>query len=131
MRLIPIVCVSLCLAAAPAASRPPLSSVSEIDNGLMVIAIADEIRKRCDGINARMIRAVSRINGLKSKARALGYTDDEIDDYVTSKSEKARMRSKAEGYLAGQGVPRGDLQALCQFGRAQIRQGGSIGKLLR
>jgi hypothetical protein len=130
MRFVPVLLVCLGLAA-PLGARPPLSQVAEIDNALMAIAIADEIRKRCDGIDARMLRAYTRIQQLESRARSLGYSKSEIEDYVTSKAEKARMRVKAEGYLAGQGVNAADTSALCRFGRAQIAQGGAIGSLLR
>lgn len=115
----------------PAVARPPLREVAEIDNGLMALAIADEIRKRCDGINARMIKAMGRINGLKSQAKALGYSDAEIDSYVTSNSEKARMRAKAESYLGSKGVQSGDTEALCAFGRAEMARATAIGSLLR
>lgn len=130
MRLIPASILCLCIAM-PAAAKPPLREVAEIDNGLMAIAIADEIRKSCDGIEPRMLRAISQINTLERKARDLGYSKDEIDDYVTSKAEKARMRQKAETWLASQGVNVRDRGALCQFGRDQIAAGGPIGYFLR
>jgi len=117
--------------ALPAASKPPLSEVSEIDNGLMTIAIADEIRKNCDDISARLIRAYQQIKTLERRAKALGYSDDEIDTYVNSDSEKARMRQKANAYLAAQGVSASDTKALCRFGRDQIAAGGPVGFFLR
>ncbi|MHA6347174.1 DUF5333 domain-containing protein [Roseivivax sp. CAU 1761] len=116
---------------APAEAKPPLREVAEIDDGLMAVAIADEIRKSCDGISARMIRAYARLSSLKSKAQELGYSDDEIDDYVTSKDEKRRMRAKAEAYLARRGVESGRTDALCRFGRAEIAADSAIGSLLR
>jgi hypothetical protein len=118
-------------AALPVAAKPPLNQVSEIDDGLMTIAIADEIRKNCDGISARMIRALRQIKALETRAEALGYSEDEIDAYVNSASEKKRMRKKAEAYLASQGVAFDDTKALCSFGRAQIAEGGAIGFFLR
>jgi hypothetical protein len=123
----------LCLAAAPAVveAKPPLRDVAEIDDSLMAIAIADEIRKTCDDISARMIRALSTINGLKSRARELGYSDAEIENYVTSKSEKRRMRAKATAYLQAQGVADRSPESLCRFGAAQIKSGTEIGRLLR
>ncbi len=130
MRLIPASILLIALAA-PVAAKPPLRDVAEIDNGLMAIAIADEIRKSCDDIQPRMIRAMSQINSLEKKARALGYSKDEIDDYVTSKSEKARMRKKAENWLASKGVNAKDRGSLCQFGRGEIARGGPIGYFLR
>ncbi|WGW02566.1 DUF5333 domain-containing protein [Tropicibacter oceani] len=134
MRLIPrlaaTVTVTTLLLAGPLAAKTPLSQVDEIDNGLMAIAIADEIRNRCDDIGARMIKALATINALKSRAQALGYTDDEIEDYVTSKAEKARMREKATAFLAAQGVNAKDTKALCAFGKQQIAKSTAIGVLL-
>ena len=130
MRLI-LSTVLLAALAVPATAKPPLRDVAAIDDGLMAIAIADEIRKSCDDIRARMVRAMSTINDLKSQARALGYSDDEIEDYVTSKSEKARMRSKATAFLASKGVTASDKPALCRFGKSEIAQSTAIGRLLR
>ncbi|ETX29480.1 DUF5333 domain-containing protein [Roseivivax isoporae] len=116
---------------AAAQAKPPLREVSEIDDGLMAVAIADQIRKSCDGISARMIRAYSRLNTLKSRAESLGYSSGEIEDYVTSKDEKRRMRAKAERYLAQRGVDAADETQLCRFGRAEIASNTAIGSLLR
>lgn len=120
-----------CVALAPLHAKTPLRDVPSIDDPLMSVAIADEIRKRCDGISARMIKAYSVLHNLKSHARSLGYTDDEIDDYVTSKDEKKRMRDKAAAWLAERDVDGYDTDQLCAFGEAQIKQGGRIGELLR
>lgn len=130
MRLIlsSILCLSLAL---PASAKPPLREVAEIDDGLMAIAIADEIRKTCDGIGARMIRALTQIRELEKRARALGYSDDEINAYVKSEDEKKRMRKKAEAYLASQGVNPKDEDSLCRYGREQIASGGPVGYYLR
>lgn len=129
MRLIPAVLITLALTA-PAQANPALRDVPEIDDTLMQIAIADEIRKSCDDISARMIRALAQVNQLQSKAKALGYSAEEIDDYVSSKAEKSRMRAKAEAWLAAQGVNAKDEAALCAFGRSQIAQQTYIGSLL-
>lgn len=136
MRLIPTILTCAALAAPMAAptnalALPPLREVKEIDDTLMQIAIADEIRKTCGDISARMIRALAQINALESKAKKLGYSDSEIDDYVTSKSEKKRMRSKAEAWLTSQGVNSKDDKALCAFGKTQIAKDTYIGSLLR
>lgn len=130
MRLFPtsVLCLAL---ATPLWAKPPLSEVSEIDDGLMAIAIADEIRKSCDGINARMIRAYRQIKALENRAKSLGYSDDEIDAYVNSTSEKKRMRKKAESWLASKGIAPSDGKALCRFGREDIARGGPVGYFLR
>ncbi|WP_136441447.1 DUF5333 domain-containing protein [Pacificoceanicola onchidii] len=126
-----VLALGLGLAGQSLAAKPPLRDVAEIDNGLMAIAIADEIRKTCDGISARMIRAYSTIKALESRAGELGYSEEEIEDYVTSKTEKKRMRAKASAYLAGQGVDADNAAALCAFGERQIAKGTAIGVLLR
>jgi len=113
------------------AAKPPLREVAEIDDGLMVIAIADELRKSCDGIDARLIRAVAEISQLRSRARDLGYSNSEIDDYVNSGSEKARMRDKANAFLASRGVSTADQGQFCAFGRSEIAANSAIGRLLR
>ena len=130
--------VSCCVAAIivvaialPATARAPLRDVAEIDNTLMVIGIADEIRRRCDGIDARLLRAVRTLSALRSRARDLGYTAEEIEAYVSSDGEKARMRAKAEAWLAAQGVDADDTAQLCAFGAVQIDSEGVIGRLLR
>ncbi|MDU8910557.1 DUF5333 domain-containing protein [Aestuariicoccus sp. MJ-SS9] len=130
MRAIPGIALALVLASG-ALAKVPLRDVAEIDNSLMAVAIADEIRKTCDGISARMFRALGVLNALKNHARDLGYTDDEIEAYVTSKAEKARMRDKATAYLAERGVVADDKSQLCAFGREEIARGGPIGDLLR
>lgn len=117
--------------ALPAHSKPPLSEVPEIDDGLLMIGIADEVRKRCDAIEARMIKAWTTINALESRAKALGYTDEEIEDHVTSKAEKKRMRKRGEAYLAARGVALEDDADYCTFGREEIAKGSQIGVLLR
>ncbi len=114
-----------------ASAKPALRDVVEIDNGLMHVAIADAIRKSCDGINARLIRAYSELNRLKSVARDMGYTEKEVERYVTSKDEKARMKEKAEQFLFNNGVPANDIPALCRFGQQQIQAQTDIGQLLR
>ncbi len=116
---------------AAAQSKPPLREVAEIDNGLMAVAIALEISEECDDIGARYLRGVGTLSALKSQARSLGYSDEEIEDYVTSKSEKARMRRKAESYLEGQGVDAKDNDQLCAYGRGEIQKNSPVGRLLR
>ena len=105
--------------------------VPAIDNGLMNVAIADAIRKSCDNINARLIRAYSELNRLKALARDMGYTEKEVERYVTSREEKARMKAKAEQFLAENGVRADDIPALCRFGQRQIESQTEIGQLLR
>lgn len=131
MRVLTFSVAVLAMAGTSVLAKPPLRDVAEIDDGVMMVAIADEIRKSCDGISARLLTAYSTLNALKNRARDLGYSDDEIEAYVTSKSEKARMREKAEAYLESNGVRANDKPALCRFGELQIQSQTMIGQLLK
>jgi hypothetical protein len=131
MRLLTVFLVAALSFGGSAHAKPPLRDVAEIDTALMHVAIADAIRKSCDGINARLIRAYTELNRLKSLASDMGYTDEEVEAYVTSKDEKARMKTKAEQYLEANGVRPNDIPALCRFGQEQMQAQTLIGQLLR
>ncbi|MBY5932236.1 DUF5333 domain-containing protein [Tateyamaria omphalii] len=121
----------LSLTAGIASAKPHLRDVPEIDGTLLAVGIADEIRKNCPDISARMVRAYTLVTGLKDKARDLGYTDAEIDAYRKSDAEKARLRAAGEAYLQRGGVTAGQPATYCALGRAEIEKGGQIGALLR
>ncbi|WP_353472588.1 DUF5333 domain-containing protein [Salipiger sp. H15] len=112
-------------------AKPPLGEVREIHDGLLAVGIADEIRNRCDTISARMLTAMSTLNTLKNRARALGYSRQEIEDYVTSKAEKKKMRAEGVAWMAKRGVAADDTAGLCRVGREEIARGSAIGALLR
>ncbi|MGB7317453.1 MAG: DUF5333 domain-containing protein [Planktotalea sp.] len=103
----------------------------EINNGLLAVGIADEIRNRCDSISARTFTAIGFLNSLKSDARAKGYSNDEINRYTKSKTEKAKMRKRGEAYLAQNGASTSDPASMCRLGRAEIKKRSQIGVLLR
>ncbi|WP_415920884.1 DUF5333 domain-containing protein [Tateyamaria sp. SN6-1] len=121
----------LAIGASTASAKPPLRDVPEIDRTILAVGIADEIRKNCPDISARLIRALSVVNGLKGTARDLGYTDDEIDAYRKSDVEKARLKAERDRYLAAAGVRTGAPDTYCALGRVEIEKGGQIGALLR
>lgn len=121
----------IALLASMSLAKPPLREVAEIDNTILVIGIADEIRKNCPDISARMFRAISMANGLQSRAKDLGYSDAEINAYRKSDSEKARLKSKRDKYLQAGGVKHATPDTYCELGRAEIARGSQIGALLR
>ena len=114
-----------------AQAKPPLREVSEIDNELYYIAIANEIAEICGSISGRRMKAIGVMWGLRSKANKLGYSDDEIRAYVESDTEKARMRKKGETYLAANGAKYGQPETFCALGRAEINKNSAIGVYLR
>ncbi len=125
--------LSVCLAtmASASAAKPPLRDVAEVDNGLLWIGIADEIRKQCGHIDGRVVKAVNEMYRLRARANSLGYSDDEIRAYVNSQAEKDRMRAKGEAYLAAKGVSFGNPDSFCSLGRKEIQRNSAIGVYLR
>ncbi|MEQ3709036.1 MAG: DUF5333 domain-containing protein [Tateyamaria sp.] len=120
-----------CLSAGAISAKPHLREVSKVDDTLLAVGIADEIRKNCPDISARMIKAVGLIRGVAAHARGLGYTSEEIDLYRKSDTEKARLKAKRDAYLAAGGAQTGNSQSYCQLGRQEIEKGSLIGAVLR
>ena len=114
-----------------ASAKPSLREVPEVDNGLFAVAVANEIRKACPDISARMIRAFTFAQSLEAKAKAMGYTDDEIETHLDSDAEKARMKARGAAYFKANGVTADNPQSYCTLGRAEIQKSSQIGALLR
>ncbi|MBM1632402.1 DUF5333 domain-containing protein [Sulfitobacter mediterraneus] len=131
MRFIVIAITGLSLMAVPAMAKPPLREVAVIDDALLDLGIADRIRKSCPTISARMLKAVSYVWDLKAQARALGYSEAEIEAYVDSEAEKDRMRARGRAFFKAKGVDTSDPQSYCALGRAEIQKSSRIGSLLK
>lgn len=123
--------ILLSLSAGAALAKPHLRDVPEIDGTILAVGIADEIRNNCPSISARMVRAAFLVNGLKGRARALGYSDAEIDAYRKSDAEKNRLKAKRAAYLDAAGVKSDAPETYCLLGKAEIEKDSQIGALLR
>ena len=122
---------AISLAFAAPLSAKGLQDEIQINNGLLAVGIADEIRNRCDSISARTFTALGFLNSLKRSARSKGYSNDEINRYTKSKTEKAKMRKRGQAYLAQNGASTSDAASMCRLGRAEIKKRSKIGVLLR
>ncbi|MCO8145467.1 DUF5333 domain-containing protein [Rhodovulum tesquicola] len=134
MRLILSAALALVMAATTvqaAEARPPLREHAEVNRGLTVIAIADMIRKNCDSIEPRMVRAYGFMRSLKNLASAAGYSDREIENYVSDKAEKKRIEDAARAWLVARGVRPGEAASYCPVGLAEIARNSQVGVLLR
>jgi hypothetical protein len=127
--MIPAVVVTMI--ATTALAKPALRDVAAIDDALLAVGLADEIRKQCPNISARYIKALRFMNGLRDKAHNMGYSDAEIDAYRKSSADKARLKAEGKTYLSANGVQVGNPQSYCTLGRAEIRKSSQIGTLLR
>jgi len=123
--------VALSAPAAAADNAPGLAGERDINAGLFVIAVADKIRKACDGIDARMWRAYVFVEKLKSKARERGYTRAQVEAYLDDDKEEARMDARRDAYFDIHGASPDDPQSLCRLGREEIARNSQIGHLLK
>ncbi len=121
----------LALMAQGVAAKPPLKDVAEVREGLIAVGMAYEISKRCDDLDARLLRGISYLNQLKARARDLGYSEREIEAYTDDEAEKDRLEGIARARLADLGAPRGDERGHCRVGEAQMAANTAVGQLLR
>lgn len=115
----------------PAAGAASLSQEADINQRLMELSVADEIRKRCETISARIFAGLSLMRDLKAQAMARGYSEAEIEAYVKDKEEKRKMRARADAYIRARGAAPNDGPSLCVLGHDEIAKQSRIGALLR
>lgn len=130
MRVMMALAMTLTLAA-PAAAKPNLRDVPEIDDGLFAVGAAHVIRDACPNISARLFRGISYLRSLQSRAHELGYTDAEIEAHLGSEAEKERMKQRGHAYFKQRGASMDDAVSLCAVGRDEIAKDTAIGRLLR
>jgi hypothetical protein len=114
----------------PAAQAQSLRDNAAVVEGLIAAAIAWEIGDKCDEIDARLIRGISFLNGLKAQAREAGHSDAEIDAFIEDRAEKDRLEAIARQRLAGMGAVPGEWATYCRVGETEMAAGSQIGRLL-
>ena len=127
----PFLAIVLIATAAPALALVPLHQNPTVVNGFYNVGLADELRKNCDEINARMLRAFSYIKSIERFARDAGYSDDQIDQFVDNKEEKKKLRARIRADLAKRGASSKSPEGYCTVGREEIAKGSAAGRLLR
>jgi hypothetical protein len=108
-----------------------LKDEKDLNNGLLIAAVAEKIQRECRTIGARMFKARSYANALKEQAEARGYTMDEIEAYVDDSDEKRKMRERRNAYFKSKGASNLDPDSLCVLGHTEIKNNSPIGQLLR
>lgn len=125
-----VLVVSVLATASAAQSKPALRDVPQIDEGLFTVGLADQIRKNCPDISARMFRALAYLTDLKHTARDLGYTRAEVEAHLDSDVEKDRLRARAGAYFDERGLAK-DAAGYCALGAQEIKDETAVGRLLR
>lgn len=109
-----------------------LRNDERVHNGLLMIAIGRHIELTCPTIERRTIAAGAFLLGLANHAMSLGYTREEVTEYVEDEAERERMIAIARRYFAERGVTSlDDVEGACRVGRDEIATGTQIGRLLR
>lgn len=129
-RLVPIAFTAV-LSAAPASALPPLHKDPTVVSGFYAIGLADEVRKNCDSIGPRMVRAWNYLMSLERYARKAGYTDADIEALVDNKAEKEKLRARIRADLAKRGATPDTPDGYCTVGREEIAKDSAAGRLLR
>jgi len=123
--------IAVAIAACGTGARAELRDVAQVSEGLIAAAIAYEIGDKCGPLDVRLMRGLTFLNGLKSHAVSLGYSDAEIDAYIDDAAEQDRLEAVARQRLRDLGAVEGDAESYCGAGRAQIAAGSQIGQFLR
>ncbi|SEK36544.1 hypothetical protein SAMN05443999_101289 [Roseovarius azorensis] len=132
MRMILSLAMGLVLSAtAASATAGSLAREADINQGLFYVSVANKIRKGCDAIAPRTFTAIRYLEALKAEARARGYSEAEIDEYINDKDEKALMRERRDAYIRANGAEPEGGPGLCRLGSREIAEQSQIGKLLR
>jgi hypothetical protein len=107
------------------------SDVERVTEGLIATGMAFELSEKCNEVDARMLRGLNLLYGLKSHLQDLGYSNAEIDAFVDDRAEKDRLEAIARERLRSLGARADDAATYCTVARAQIAQGTQVGRLLR
>jgi hypothetical protein len=113
-----------------AQDKPALRDVPVLDNGLFTLGLADQIRKTCPTISARMFAALGAFSDLRQTAKDMGYTRAEVEAHMDSDAEKDRLRARARSYFEEKGL-RPDAAGHCTLGEMEIAAESDVGRLLR
>jgi hypothetical protein len=126
----PLIPLAALILAAPVQAQS-VGDLTVVTEGLIAAGIAYEIGDKCDSIDARLIRGIAFLNGLRDAASDAGFSDAEIDAYIDDDAEKDRLEAIARERLAAMGAVPGDAESYCAVGAAEMAAGSQIGLLLR
>ena len=131
MRFFVLICFCL-LSFIPIANAKSLLIDNEnIWHELLQISVANKISEECTSIDARKIKGLFALLQIKSVAKELGYTDNEINEFVSSEENKKKLKNETDIYLLDNGVDLNNVKIICLFGHREIDQETTIGSLLR
>ncbi|MCO4824608.1 DUF5333 domain-containing protein [Amylibacter sp.] len=124
------IATTLFLMAGPVLANPPLREVQSINDGLLVVGLADGIRKNCDSISGNIFKGIARLRSIHKSALKMGYSKEEIQTFVDDPVEKDRLKARGRAYLKANGASQSKPETVCALGRKEIAKKSAIGTLL-
>ena len=115
----------------PLPAAAGLGDEREVTERLIVVGMADQLRKTCGEVDARMVRAYAYLRDIARIALDLGYDRATIEAYIEDREVKDGLRAVAARRLEARGVRAGDVAAHCRAAREEIARGTAVGWLLR
>ncbi|MDD9922039.1 MAG: DUF5333 domain-containing protein [Boseongicola sp.] len=126
--------LTACLAvsiASPSVAMQPLHENPTVVNGFYTLGLADELRKNCDDLSPRWLRAYNYLKALEKFARKSGYSDAQIEELTKNRAEKEKLRVRIRADLKKRGASPENPEGYCTVGREEIAKGSAAGRLLR
>ena len=119
------------LVSTPAVALEPLHQNRTVVSGLYAMGLADLVRRNCDDISPRYLRAYNYLKALEKYALDAGYTPAQIEELTDNREEKQKLRARIEDDLAKRGASAETPQGYCTVGREEIAKNSAAGRLLR
>ena len=123
--------VAALMIAPTAKALTPLHENPTVINGFYAIGMADIIRRSCDDIGPRWLRAYNYLKALEKYAREAGYSKAQIDALTDNDAEKDKLEARIRADLAKRGASPQSPEGYCTVGREEIAKGSAAGRLLR
>jgi len=114
-----------------ASALTPLHENPRVINGFYALGMADILRRGCDDIKPRWIRAYNYLKALESFAKKEGYSQAQIDELTDNDAEKDKLEARIRADLAKRGASPKTPEGYCTVGREEIAKGSAAGRLLR
>lgn len=131
LRFFVLICFCLLSFIPIANAKSLLINNENIWHELLQISVANKISEECTSIDARKIKGLFALLQIKSVAKELGYTDNEINEFVSSEENKKKLKNETDIYLLDNGVDLNNVKIICLFGHSEMDQETTIGSLLR
>lgn len=119
------------LVSTPVAALEPLHQNRTVVSGFYAMGLADLVRRNCDEISPRYLRAYNYLKALEKYALDAGYTPAQIEELTDNREEKQKLRARIEADLAKRGATAETPQGYCTVGREEIAKNSAAGRLLR